>query len=352
MRLILALTAALVCTSAAAAETRSLRVLGEVEGAKPMRLVVDATITPEEDDPFKAEVNGWIALFTDEAEGAEIEGTCVEARCALSADLNGTKLALSADLAGPGAPGVGRLVVTADDGQRRETAVKFTPITGPVPGVGQIAPAGAIGARELAELLLWNGATQGFSNSDDDEIDWLQRDALAEWQTGAGRTGAGLILVEDLALLREHAVAAKRAAGWTPLSGSGWSAGYPAAVLPKAETVGDERRFSSADGRRRLVIAIDPPMNEEAWDAFVEKTTEDRPGYDTRSYTRVNDDMEISWEEKGRRVHAAYHRREGGMARLEYSTPLDDEGTDPDWTVVLPRSFKVDDGLARPEGAS
>ena len=34
------------------------------------------------------------------------------------------------------------------------------------------------------------------------------------------------------------------------------------------ETAGRERRFSSADGRQRLVIAIDPPMTDEAFDAF------------------------------------------------------------------------------------
>jgi hypothetical protein len=110
--------------------------------------------------------------------------------------------------------------------------------------------------------------------------------------------------------------------------------------------VGTERRFSSADGKRVLVIAIDPPVGEAGWDAFVDKMTSDRPGVERHGYTRVNDDMEINWEEQGRHVYAAYHSRKGGLARVEYSTPVVEEIGEPDFTAILPRALVATDDLA------
>ena len=86
-------------------------------------------------------------------------------------------------------------------------------------------------------------------------------------------------------------------------------------------------------------------MTDEAWDAFVDKATESRDGYETRGYTRVNSDMEINWESGGRITHAAYHNREGGLARLEYSLPVDDEAP-PDYAVILARSLIAADEIA------
>jgi len=338
------------CGVASAEEApRMLRVLGEATSpppeGMPARFVIDAVIKTD-DDPFKADIEGWMAGLGPGAQGDDIEGTCVEARCAISVSFGYDKLALSADLAGP-APGTGRLIMTdSDDKKVGEVAVRFTPVAGPVEGLGELAAPDAIRSVELADLLMWNGASTGFSNVRDEPIDWIERGGVADWQQANERPGAGLILAEDLALLRKTAAAAKSAAGWTPVGGKGWSAGYPAAVLPIVETVGSERRFSSADGKLRLVIAIDPPMSEEAFDAFVEKITEDQPGIERRGYTRVNSDMEITWIEKGRLTSAAYHNRENGFVRLEYSVPEKDEAGDTDWGTILPRALRADDDLA------
>lgn len=328
---------------------RTLRVIGEaaapIEGA-PARFVIDAVITPG-DAAFQGRLEGWFAALPPAGDSDEIEGDCVEARCALSADGENGKLAISADLAGPGAPGAGKLALTDDEDKTVETAVRFTPITGPVPGLGTLAAPGAIGASELTDLLMWAGYPTGFSNSDDEAVDWLQREALAEWQAGRQRPGGGLILVEDLALLRGEAVQAKRAADWRPLGGGGWTGGYPAAVLPKASGAAPEQRFASADGAAVLVVAIDPPLDGDAWDALVDQVTTDRDGVEGRSYTRVNDEMEISYEEKGRVHAAAYHRREGGLARLEFSFPAAQRETYERYVPILQRSLRAGKDLKR-----
>lgn len=332
------------------AAPRPLRVLGEVVSPRegmPGRFVIDATLEPEGEDPFKTRMEGWLATLGEDPKGDDIEGACVEARCALTVDLGYEMLSISADLAGPGAPGGGRVILTDQEGAKHEAQVRFTSIAGPVAGLGELAPPDAVRSVEMSDLLLWNGFATGFSNDFDDEpIDWLQRGSIRDWQAAQQRPGAGLVLVDDLARLRADAKAAKAAAGWTPLRGPGWTAGYPAAILSKVETLGRERRYSSPDGQKVLVIAIDPPMDEAAWDAFVDRMTDDRPGVDRHGYTRVNDDMEISWDEKGRTVHAAYHNREGGLARVEYSAPATDETEAPDLAAILPRALVVTGDLA------
>src|ERR1044072_4578250 len=110
--------------------------------------------------------------------------------------------------------------------------------------------------------------------------------ALADWQPAVGRPGSGLVLVEDLALLRARSDAAKAAMGWTSIRGPGWRGGYPAALTPKAGQPPRGRKYSSADGALALVVEVDPPMSDEAWDAFVDQLTEDRPGVERRGYTR------------------------------------------------------------------
>lgn len=325
---------------------RLLRVLGEttspVDGA-PSRFVIDAEIRPGDAD-FQSEVSGWLAALSPTPDGDELEGACVEARCALSADLDYGKLALSADLTGIGAPGSGRLSFTESGEDRpREGAVKLTLVKGTIPGLGTLAPPGAVKAAELSELLMWNGEPTGFSNSSDEAVGWLQREALAEWQAGQDRPGAGLILEEDLARLRSETASAKAAAGWRALGdpARGWTAGYPAALLPAASAAGNQQTFTSADGAAVLVVAVDPPLDD--FDAFVDRQTEDRPGIERRSYTRVNDDMEINFEERGRVSAAAYHNREGGFVRLEFSYPAEQRETYERFEVILQRSLRVGD---------
>jgi hypothetical protein len=337
--------AALIGAAQAEPAPRPLRVLGEVAAppeGMPARFVIDGVVTPG-DAAFQSEVRGWWAALAPGEGADEIEGSCVEARCALAGDAGYGKLAISADLAGPGAPGGGRAVLSDDDGHKGEAQVRFTPISGPIAGLGQLAAPGAVRASELSDLLMWNGSATAFSNDDDEEVDWVQRRALAEWQGQHDRQPTGLIVQEDLAALRQATQVAKAKAGWTALGdpAHGWSAGYPAALLLAAARSGSEQRFTNADRTAVLVVAIEPPLDGAAWDALVDQQTADRPGVENRSYTRVNDEMELKYEEKGRVVVAAFHNRPGGLARLEFSYPLEQREAWGLYDVVLPRSLRA-----------
>lgn len=326
---------------------RSLRVLGEAVqpiGAMQPRFVIDAEVTPGEAD-FQSDVKGWFAALPPGGGSDEVEGACVEARCALTVDVGSDRLALSADLAGPTAPTGGKLTITDAEGRKLgEAPVRLAPITGPVPGLGELAPPGIIGSVELADLLMWNGAPTGFSYSDDEPVGWLERRALAEWQRAHGKSANGLILKEDLSALRREAQRAKAAAAWALLGDAklGWTAGYPAALLPKVQGDGQHLQFASLDGAAVLTLSVDAPMSDQAFDAFVKRQSEDRPGVENRSYTRVNDDMEITYEEGGRVFSAAYHNRPQGFYRLEFVRPKARAALAP-FDTILPRSLRVVD---------
>ena len=329
---------------------RPLRVLAEAVtpiGGAHTRFVIDAVIKPGESD-FHSDVQGWFAALPPGAGSDTIEGTCVESKCALSGSLASGKMALSADLAGP-ALGGGRLILSDDDGRKvGESAMRFTLLNGPIPGLGELAPPGAVGAVELADLLMWSGSAPGFSNVEDGPVGWLQRQALAEWQAARSRPANGLVLKDELAMLRRDADKAKKAAGWAAMGepARGWTAGYPAALLPRTAPAGPgEKRFTSADGQAVLVISVGPPLSEAAFDAFVERQVADRPGVENRSYTRVNGDMEITYEENGRVISAAYHNRPKGFARMEFSHPITRRGMFAAFETILPRSLRVTDEL-------
>jgi hypothetical protein len=202
---------------------------------------------------------------------------------------------------------------------------------------------------ELSDIQMWNGSPTDFSNVEEGPVRWLQRQAIAEWQAAQGRPANGLILKDELAMLRRQADKAKSAAGWAAMGDPayGWTAGYPAALLPKAQVVSSrEKRFSSADGQAVLVLSVGPPMSDKAFDAFVDRQVADRPGVSNRSYTRVNSDMEITYEEKGQVISSAYHNRENGFARLEFTRPAARRQTFAAFDTILPRSLRVTDTLA------
>jgi len=331
---------------------RSLRVVAEavslIGGVQP-RFVIDATITPG-DSAFHSEINGWLAALPPGSGSDTLEGSCVENQCAVSAVLNSGKMALSADLAGSGPPSMGRLILSDDDGRKiGESAMRITAISGPLPGLGELAPVNAVDAVELSDILMWNGSPTDFSHVEEGPVSWLQRQALAEWQGAQGRQANGLILKEDLAILRRRADHAKSSAGWAAMGdpARGWTAGYPALLLPKAKVVNSrEKRFTSFDGQAVLSLTFGPPMDSKAFDAFVERQVADRPGISNRSYTRVNNDMEITYQEDGKVVSSAYHNRAGGFASLEFTRPVYRAPTFAAFDTILPRSLRVTDDFA------
>lgn len=318
--------------AAAAAPPAQLRLVGQTAVAAtgvPKRFVIDAQVKPG-DAAFQSTVEGWIAsLDPEDGPAAELEGSCVEDHCALSADVDEGKLAITGDFPGAGAPGPGRLVLRDGDKTTAQGTVSFTSASGVIPGLGELAAPGSVDADQLIELLVWNGTGSdfGFSDRRGDPVSSFQRDALKDWQAEKGRKGGGLILVADLAELKAGMEAARRAAGWTQIGepAQGWSAGYPAALLPKATRVGAERRFESADGKARLVIAIEPPLSDEAFRKVWDDIKEERPGRDSSGYARVNDEFQISWKEKGVSTLTLYRNLDGGLARLILSYPEDAE---------------------------
>ncbi len=346
--------AALVASSGAGARAeddlgRVLRVIGQSSAGAPIpgRFVIDARLKPG-DAPFQSTVEGWFAALPPDTGTGEIEGSCVESRCALSVDLDDGKLGLTGDLGGPATPGPGRASLKAEDDKTpHQGAVTYALVSGPIPDLGELAPPDAVTAQEMEELLMWNGSQGGFSNVDKDWPDSFERGLLADWQAGAGRPATGLILVADLKEMRAGAMAAKAKADWKVLGDPalGWSGGYPASLLTKASQAQGERRFESADGKAKLVLAVDPPLTSEAFDAFWEKVKARAEAGEGQGYTRVNSDFEISWREKDVVVTAVAHSREGGLARLEFSYPADQDETWAPYKTILPRSLRVTDAL-------
>ena len=95
------------------------------------------------------------------------------------------------------------------------------------------------------------------------------------------------------------------------------------------------------------MVAIDPPMSSDAFDAFVENATADRAGRDHVNSTRVNGDLEASFQEGGVATVMAYHNREGGLARLVLTYPADKSDAFEPFGVILQRQFKATDDLKR-----
>jgi hypothetical protein len=349
------LAAALVAGVANAEEPgKTLRLIGEAPTAAdptPTKFVIDAMVT-KGDDAFQSKIDGWFAAVSTDpnfpaSASGEIEGTCVQSRCALTVSLERGKLGLTGDLIGAAGPVVGKFVVTEDgDAPKAEGPVTFTPFADTVPGLGELAKPGSITTRPLNELLLWNASQPAFGNDEDEPLSDSERENLATWQSQNQRPGNGLVMVGDVELLRSQTETQRKAVGWTVLGDAkqGWTAGYPATLLPKASVVGAEHRFASADGKATLVIAIDPPMSREDFDALVEKLTADNPAHSHEDYTRTNDEMQISFVEGGRVYSSVYHRREGGLARLVFSYPSGADAYD-HIDVVIGRSLHVTDDL-------
>ena len=353
--LVLAAAALCLAAPALAAETdaKPFRLIGEAPSAKdpaPRRFIVEGVMKPG-DGEFQSTLEGWFAGLDDPAPNGSIDGSCVEKHCALSLDVDGSKFALSGEFGAVAGPTTVRFTVKDDEGKTvQQGPATLRPLTGAVPGLGALAPAGAIDAAELDTLLVWNHQNTGFGGNDPgDPVGSFQRGAVADWQKGKGRVGTGLIFTTDLAELRADAQAARTAAGWTALGDKahGWSAGYPSALLPKASRAAGEQRFASADGKTAVAVAVDPPMTGEVFDAYIAKTTADREGRTGVNYTRVNGDLQMRYEEKGVVTVVAVHNRENALARLTFTYPVAAADTWSPYEAILQHELKVTDDLKR-----
>jgi len=348
----LVLTLAL-CGQAATADpdpVRPLRLLGSAPGAKdpvPTAFVIDARLKPG-DGEFQSEIEGWFAAIAEPAASGEISGSCVEKHCALTVALPNAKLALTGDFGGGADPQARFSLKDDDDKTTQSGSVTLTALGPTVPRLGALAAPDAIDAADLDDLLMWGQQTVSSGSAPSDRYpDSFQHEALASWQQAKERLATGLIFEADLVLLRADRAAAEKAAGWTALGdpAHGWSAGYPAALLPRATQAGAERRFASADGKAVLVVAVDPPMSSDAFDAFVEKVSADRDGRSNVNTTRVNGDLEMRFEEGGAVTVAAYHNRDAGLARLVLTYPTSRADTFSPFDAIVQRQLKVGDDL-------
>jgi hypothetical protein len=351
----LVLVLAVCCRTAVAAEDsadRPLRLAARIPGAQdplPKLFVIDARIKPG-DGEFQSTIEGWFAAVVEPAASGEVSGTCVEKHCALTVTLDNAKLAITGDFAAPVGPGPIHFILKDEDGKAVQSGDgMLAPLPAdPVPGLGAMAAPDAIDEADLDDLLMWSHQTVSSGSAPIDPFpSSYQHEAVASWQREKGRLATGLIFAGDLAQLRADRSAAEHAARWTSLGDAarGWTGGYPAALLPMASQTGAERRFASADGKAVLTVAIDPPMGSEAFDAFVEKVSADRDGRNHVNTTRVNGDLEMRFDEGGVVTVAAYHNREGGLARLVLTYPTSRDAAFSPFEVILQRQFKVGDDL-------
>jgi hypothetical protein len=335
-----------------ASDERSVRLVGSAPTAQDpaaKSFVLDLTLSKGE-APGQQQIDGWFAALPPTVGSAEVSGTCVRTTCVITVDLDNAKLSFDGDFTG--AASSGRFALTDnDDKPMAEGAASFAPVAGPIAGLGVLAAPDAVSGAELKSLLEWNQASvEVIGNVLPDMPDDVERDALSSWQNANNAPATGLIFVSDLAALRRHAQDAKAAAGWTPLGDAkqGWSAGYPAKLMPTAGPAGAEHRFASVDGKASLLVAIAPPLDDDAFSALVDKVTAESPTQTDKNYNRVNGDMTVTYVEAGRRVIDVYHNREGGLGRLTFSRPADQADAWELYDDVIPGGFEVTDDLKAP----
>jgi hypothetical protein len=347
----LALSLVVAHASAQTPEVKTLRLSGTAPTASdpaPKTFVIDAEVKPGDGD-FQTSIDGWLASTAEPASSGEVDGTCVEHRCVLTAALDNAKFILTGDFGDATGPvAVHFTVKDPDDKTLQEGAATVQPLTGPVAGLGELATPDALTEAQMDDLLMWNQQTvTSGSPPGDDPPSSSQRDTLAGWQGDKGRLATGLIFTADLTELRADAEAARKAAGWTPLGDAahGWSAGYPAAVLPKSSRVGAEQRFTSANGEAVLVVAVDAPMSSDDFDAFVEKVSADREGRTEVDTIRANGDLQMSYQQGGMVTVAAYHNRDNGLARVVFTYPAKAKNAYEPVETIVQHSLAVTDDL-------
>ncbi len=348
--------------SAAGDDPVVLHLIGDAPAAGetgPLHFVLNATVT-HDDGSGGDELSGWLVLLPpsgDSSGSSSAKGDCVKKHCEFSVELDMNTIKFSGDLDGRGGLTGGKFDSEGFGGDRKAASgpVAFTRFTDAVPGLGELVKPGALDSRTLDDLLMWAGIGHGFQGIDETHpIDDDEQEDLSTWQLQNQRAQTGLLFVSDLALLTSQRVDAQKAAGWTTLGGQGlgWSAGYPAKLLPAVSRNGAEQRFASADGKASLVIAIDPPMDNEAFNTAMQKLIDEEvPGQTDRNYALAGDNMWISYAAGGDRVAAYYYRRDGGVARLVLRYPAPAENAQPgqnpidDIASAIAGSFRVGDAV-------
>lgn len=347
-----ALILALALAGAARADepaARPLRLIGslQTQGSLVRQFVIDGWVKPGDGDN-QTTIEGWFSGLEEDPPHGSVQGSCVERHCALSAATSSGKLNLTGEMLDAKGPVTIRFVAKDDDDKvMAEGGATVGPLTGPVPNLGALVAPNGVRAPEFDDLLVWNHLNAPSGEIQDEPIGDMERDTLADWQKDQNRPGTGLLFVADLEALRAGAAATRKAAGWTELGDAahGWSAGYPAALLPRAEHAGTSRRFLSADGKASLTFAIEAPMTEEAFDALVEHQTGDHPERTDVGYNRVNSDMDVHYQEAGVVHVLAWHNRPGGLARAEFAYPASAGQTYDDIGGIIASTFHVSDDV-------
>ncbi|HEY5009426.1 MAG TPA: hypothetical protein VII42_15605 [Caulobacteraceae bacterium] len=349
--LALGLSASAAVAQPAAPAVKIMRLTGAAPSAAdpaPKVFVIDVRVTPGDSDP-QTTLDGWYASSAGPAASGEVTGSCVQTRCVINAELVNAKLVLTGDFGDAAGPVAARFTVKDEDDKTvQEGAATLTPLAGPVAGLGALAAPDAINEIQLDDLLVWNDQRVSSGSPPSDEPpSGSQRESLAAWQEAKGRLATGLIFTADLTELRADADAARKKAAWTVLGDAvhGWSAGYPAALLPAASRAGTEQHFTSADGKALLVVAVDPPMTSDDFDAFIDKISADRDGRSDVSTVRVNGDLEMSYAEGGVVTAAMYRNRENGLARVVFTYPVAARDAYDPYETIVQHSLVVTDDL-------
>jgi hypothetical protein len=313
--------AALAWTPPAAAE-RMVFAGGLPPGAgasAPTRFVLDVEVWPVPNTD-RHELSGWLAMLQPRAKGGGATGACEAQRCKVQGGPLYEVLRLEGALLDP-AMTTAAFIYNGPGTPEQAGEAQLVRLTSLDLGdLGVLAAADAVGGLDLAELLDWAGFTPGFRNDPEDGPPGPQeRKALVAWQDAQGRSAAGLIRTQDLEQLRAARTQKQAEWRWTAVTGEGWKAGVPLALL--SALPGEPGRYASADGDARLSMRLDAPMDDNAWHEFAGERTSEDENKTLLDGTRINDDMEVAFTVADRTTHAAYHRTPQGVATLVFSYP-------------------------------
>jgi hypothetical protein len=340
--------------AAAPGDASSVALLGEAPSlapSGPQRFVLYLEIVEGEKGEKSQASGSFSGLPPSTDSGLITTGACAGKHCDLSVQLDSVQFDLHGDLAGLAGSTEGAFEITdhGAEGAAAKGAVTFKSLPDAVPELGERVKAEALTGPKLRELMIWNGMSVAFNGDGAESFDDLQGDDIATWQDQNHRPKTGVLFTSDLAAMTDQRDKAQKAAGWTPLgeAAGGWTAGYPAVLLPQVSRAGAERRFSSADGKALLVIAVDPPLSQadfEALEASLHSDGDPATGESHHNLIGTGNDVRIDYTVNGKAVTKIYRNREGGVARLVYTCP---DGDNPfaDIAPQVTNSLTISDAL-------